>query len=212
MVKSDITFGVGFLWKYRTTKIITRILHFTWRYGIPYFTYRSGLTFNGSRTGAYLVGKTSGMSSNSDLLLTGLKKFIDDKLEVEYLAGGTIFYQQDENINACTVGGISVPGFFSLAASVSPATVAEERRERQVNSAYGRLALSWNKLIYVDVTGRNDWSSTLAGPGVAKSSRSYFYPSVSSSFIISELIGESSKNWLDLLKVRGSWDTGKRPC
>lgn len=180
--------------------------------GIPYFTYRSGLTFNGSRTGAYLVGKTSGMSSNSDLLLTGLKKFVDDKLEVEYLAGGTIFYQQDENINACTVGGISVPGFFSLAASVSPATVAEERREQQVNSAYGRIALSWNKLIYVDVTGRNDWSSTLAGPGVSKSSRSYFYPSVSGSFIVSELLGESSKDWLDLLKVRGSWTQAKDPA
>ncbi len=180
--------------------------------GIPYFTYRSGLTFNGALTGAYLVGKTSGMSSNSDLLLTGMKKFVDDKLEVEYLAGGTIFYQEDENINACTVGGISVPGFFSLAASVSPATVAEERRTQQVNSAYGRLALSWNKLIYVDVTGRNDWSSTLAGPGVDKSSRSYFYPSISGSFIVSELFGESSKQWLDLLKVRGSWTQAKDPA
>ncbi len=180
--------------------------------GIPYFTYRSGLTFNGSRTGAYLVGKTSGMSSNSDLLLTGIKKFVDDKLEVEYLAGGTIFYQKDENINACTVGGISVPGFFSLAASVNPATVAEERRSQQVNSAYGRLALSWNKLVYVDVTGRNDWSSTLAGPGVDKSSRSYFYPSVSGSFIVSELIGESSKEWLDLFKIRGSWTQAKDPA
>lgn len=180
--------------------------------GIPYFTYRSGLTFNGQYTGAYLVGKTSGLSTNSDVLLTGMKKFIDDKLEIEYLAGGTIFYQKDENINASTVGGISVPGFFSLAASVSPATVAEERREQQVNSAYGRLALSWNKLIYVDVTGRNDWSSTLAGPGVDKSNMSYFYPSVSGSFIVSELLGEPSKDWLDLLKVRGSWTQAKDPA
>ncbi len=179
---------------------------------IPYFTYRSGLTFNGSLTGAYLVGKTSGLSTNSDFLLTGMKKFVDDKLEVEYLAGGTIFYQEDENINAATVGGISVPGFFSLAASVSPATVAEERRTQQVNSAYGRLALSWNKLIYLDVTGRNDWSSTLAGPGVDKSSRSYFYPSVSGSFIVSELLGESPKRWLDLFKIRGSWTQAKDPA
>ncbi|WP_166961537.1 SusC/RagA family TonB-linked outer membrane protein [Yeosuana marina] len=180
--------------------------------GLPYFTYRSGLTFNGSRTGAYLVGKTTGFSSNSDLLLTGLTKFVDDKLELEYLAGGTIFYQKDENINATTVGGISVPGFFSLAASVNPATVAEERRARQVNSAFGRIALSWNKLIYLDITGRNDWSSTLAGPGIPASKKSYFYPSISSSFIVSELLNESTKSWLDLFKVRGSWSQSKNPA
>lgn len=180
--------------------------------GLPYFTYRSGLTFNGSRTGAYLVGKTTGFSINSDLLFTGMQKFVDDKLEVEYLAGGTIFYQESANINATTVGGISVPGFFSLAASVNPATVAEERREQQVNSAFGRLALSWNKLIYLDITGRNDWSSTLAGPGVPSSKKSYFYPSISSSFVVSELLNESTKDWLDLLKVRGSWAQSKKPA
>lgn len=180
--------------------------------GIPYFTYRSGLTFNGARTGAYLVGKTTGFSINNDLLFTGNKKFVDDKFEVEYLVGGTIFYRKDENMNAVTVGGISSPGFFSLAASVSPATVAEERREQQVNSAYGRLALSWNKLIYVEATGRNDWSSTLAGPGVPDSKRSYFYPSVSGSFIVSELLKDSTSDWMDLLKVRGSWTQSKEPA
>ncbi len=180
--------------------------------GLPYFTYRSGLTFNGTNTGAYLVGKTTGYSTNSDLLFTGMTKFVDDKLEVEYLAGGTIFYQKDENINGTTVGGLSVPGFFSLAASVSPATVAEERRAQQVNSAFGRLALSWNKLIYLDITGRNDWSSTLAGSGVSASNKHYFYPSISGSFIVSELLNESTNNWLDLLKVRGSWTQAKDPA
>ncbi|WP_428741697.1 SusC/RagA family TonB-linked outer membrane protein [Tenacibaculum sp.] len=180
--------------------------------GLPYFTYRSGLTFNGGRTGAYLVGKTTGYSSNSDLLFTGAKKFVNDKLEMDYLVGGTIFYQKDENINATTVGGISVPGFFSLAASVNPATVAEERRSQQVNSAFGRLAFSWDKLIYLDITGRNDWSSTLAGPDVAKSRRHYFYPSVSTSFVVSELLPEATKNWIDLLKVRGSWTQAKDPA
>lgn len=180
--------------------------------GLPYFTYRSGLTFNGALTGAYLVGKTTGLSSNTDLLFTGNKKFVNDKLEFEYLAGGTVYYQKDENINATTVGGISVPGFFSLAASVSPATVAEERRAQQVNSAYGRLGLAWNKLVYLDITGRNDWSSTLAGPGVSKSSRSYFYPSVSGSLIVSEFMKESTNTWLDLLKLRGSWTRSKKPA
>ena len=180
--------------------------------GLPYFTYRSGLTFNGATTGAYLIGKTTGFSSNSDLLLTGMTKFVDDKLEIEYLAGGTIFYQKDENLNGTTVGGLSVPGFFSLSASNSPATVAEERRAQQVNSAFGRLAISWDKLLYLDITGRNDWSSTLSGPGVSASKKHYFYPSISGSFVVSELLKESTKNWLDLLKIRGSWTQAKDPA
>ena len=169
-------------------------------------------TWNGTRTGAYLTGKTQGFSINSDLLLTGNKSFLDDKLGVEYLVGGTIFYQRNDNMNAETVGGISIPGFFSLNASVNPAAVAESTSKRQVNSAYGRLALSWDNLVYIEATGRNDWSSTLAGPGVPDSKRSYFYPSVSGSFIVSELLPESTKDWLDLLKVRSSWTQSKAPA
>lgn len=168
-------------------------------------------TWNGTKTGAYMTGKNQGFSINSDFLLTGDKSFLD-KFDVEYLAGGTIFYKRDGNLNAETVGGISVPGFFSLNASVNPAAVGESTYTQQVNSLYGRLALSWNKLIYVEATGRNDWSSTLAGPEVPKSDMSYFYPSVSGSFIISELLPRSTKNWLDLLKVRNSWTQSKTPA
>lgn len=172
--------------------------------GIPGNPY----TWNGSRTGAYLTGKTQGFSINSDFLLTGNKTFLDN-FDAEYLAGGTIFYDRNDNINAQTVGGISIPGYFSLAASVNPASVAENTTKRQVNSLFGRLALSWNKLIYLDLTVRNDWVSMLANPNVPKADRSYFYPSVSGSFVASELLPESTKDWLDLLKFRGSWTDAK---
>ncbi|WP_162497560.1 SusC/RagA family TonB-linked outer membrane protein [Aureibaculum marinum] len=168
-------------------------------------------TWNGSRTGAYVTGKSQGFSINNDLLLTGDQKLVDDKLELEYLVGGTIFYERNDNITAQTVGGISVPGFFSLNASVNPAAVGETTLARQVNSAYGRLALAWDRLIYLDITGRNDWSSTLAGPDVPDSKRSYFYPSFSGSFVVSELL-PSTRNWLDLLKVRSSWTRSKKPA
>ncbi|MCY1719124.1 SusC/RagA family TonB-linked outer membrane protein [Prolixibacteraceae bacterium Z1-6] len=172
--------------------------------GVPGNPY----TWNGSRTGAYLTGKTQGFSINSDMLLTGNKSFLE-KFDVEYLAGGTIFYDRNDNINAKTVGGISIPGYFSLNASVNPATVAESTVARQVNSLYGRMAFSWNKLIYLDLTGRNDWVSMLANPNVDESDRSYFYPSVSGSFVVSELLPESTQDWLDLLKLRGSWTRAK---
>jgi len=165
----------------------------------------NGSTWNGTLTGGYNVGQTQGFSINSDLLLTGNKSF--GKFNMEYLAGGTIYYNKSDNMNANTVGGISVPGFFSLKASVNPAAVNENLYRMQVNSLYGRMGFSWNKLIYVEATGRNDWSSTLPAD-----TRSYFYPSIAGSFVISELLPESTKNWLDLLKVRSSWTMSKTPA
>jgi len=160
-------------------------------------------TWNGYMTGGYNIGLTQGMSMNNDLLFTGDRSF--NKINVEYLAGGTIFYKRDDNMNANTVAGISVPGFYSLSASVDPAYVAQSTYGQQVNSLYGRLAVSWNKLIYLEATGRNDWSSTMP-----TDTRSYFYPSIAASFVISELL-PGTKSWLDLLKVRGSWTVSKTP-
>jgi hypothetical protein len=50
---------------------------------------------------------------------------------------------------------------------------SEDRYEKQINSVYGNLEMNWDNFIYLQVTGRNDWSSTLPS-----SKNSYFYPSV----------------------------------
>lgn len=203
---------------------VTKWLKATVRSGLDFFTDRGELrvakgsylqtgntgvpgnqyTWNGLRTGAYVTGQTQGWSVNTDFLLTGEKEIA--KFNIEYLAGGTVFYKEDKTIYGSTQGGISVPGFYSLKASVNPATVEQSTYGQQVNSVYGRLALSWSRLIFIEATGRNDWSSTLP-----KSTRSYFYPSISSSFVASELLPESTKEWIDLLKVRGSWTMSKTP-
>ena len=79
--------------------------------------------------------------------------------------------------------------------------------KKRVNSLYGSLSLSYNNFLYLDVTGRNDWSSTLP-----KNNWSYFYPSVSLSVLLNKFI-DPDASILDLLKIRGSWakvgsDTG----
>lgn len=170
--------------------------------GIPY-------PWNGTQTGAYITGRNQGYSINSDLLLTGNKKFVDNKLDFEYLAGGTIYYRRDDNLSGQTTGGISIPGYYSLNASVNPARVYESTNAEQTNSLYGRLALSWDNLVYLDATARNDWTSRLANPVVDKSDRSYFYPAVSGSFVVSEFFPESVHSWLDMFKVRASWSKAK---
>ncbi|MEQ9219190.1 MAG: SusC/RagA family TonB-linked outer membrane protein [Cyclobacteriaceae bacterium] len=170
--------------------------------GIPY-------PWNGTRTGAYITGRTQGYSINSDFLLAGDKKFVDDKFALEYLAGGTIYYRRDDNLSAQTTGGISIPGYFSLNASVNPARVGETTNAEQANSLFGRFGVSWDEIIYLEATARNDWTSRLANAVVSKSDRSYFYPSVSGSFVISEFLPGSVRTWMDLLKVRSSWTKAK---
>ena len=97
--------------------------------------------------------------------------------------------------------GILVPGIYNLAnAGVAP-TFTNSEFHSAVNSAYGSLITTVNGLLTVEVTGRNDWSSTLP-----KENSSYFYPSVSSSLIVSDLIPAIANNGvLSYLKLRGSW-------
>ena len=140
---------------------------------------------------------------NNDLLLSVDKSFGDFRLEG--LAGGTIYYRQDDGMEARTQGGLTIPAFYSLKASVNPAAVSSVMYKQQVNSLYGRLGFSWKSLLYAEATFRNDWSSTLS-----KATRSYLYPSVSGSFIVSELL--PSYDWLSLWKLRGSWTSSKTPA
>ncbi len=156
-----------------------------------------------SQKGSYNLGLSRGFSINNDLIFTGNHAFGD--FTVDGLAGGSLFYGQDEGIETRTRGGLSIPGFYSLKASVDPVLVASMLYRRQVNSLYGRLGVSWKNFIFAEATLRNDWVSTLP-----ETTRSYSYPSVSGSLILSELL--PSTNWLSLWKLRGSWVTVKNPA
>ncbi len=159
--------------------------------------------WSGQWTGLYATGRRTGYSMNNDMILSGDYTWGDFSLEG--LVGGTIFFSRDETIGASTKGGISIPGYFSLKASVEAPTVSSSVYKQQVNSVYGRLMFAWKKMLFVEGTLRNDWSSTLP-----KDNSSYMYPSVSGSFVISELLKNTS-HWLDLWKVRSSWTVSKTP-
>lgn len=146
--------------------------------------------------GMYSNNLINSFSINNDVIVTANKRI--GGLGIDALAGGTIYYYQTQNTFAATRNGLSIPGFYSLANSVERPDVTATTSKKQVNSLYGQLMLSWKSLVYVDVTGRNDWSSTLP-----KDTRSYFYPSVGTSFVLSELWHMPA--WLDFWKIRGSW-------
>lgn len=96
------------------------------------------------------------------------------------------------------VDGLIIPDLYSVSnASVTP-TTDTELRETEHNSIYGRLSVGYKDYLFVETTGRNDWSSTLP-----EENRSYFYPSVSTSFLFSEFMNIDPKTLFG--KVRASW-------
>ncbi len=159
-----------------------------------------GQVWGESKLGSYNLGLGRGYSFNNDFILTGAKTF--GKFTVDAFAGGTIYTRQDEGTDSRTQGGLSIPGFYSLKASVLPAYVVSSLYKQQTNSLFGQVALSWNKLIYVDGTYRRDWCSTLS-----ETNRAFDYPSVAASFIASELLPKTK--WLSLWKLRASWTTAR---
>lgn len=155
-----------------------------------------------SKKGSYSVGIGRGYSLNSEFLISADKKFKD--FNVSGFVGGTLYYTQDEGMEAFTQGGLSIPGFYSLRASVNPIKVDSRIYRQQVNSLYAQVALSWKNILYADGTVRNDWSSTMPA-----SRSSYMYPSASLSFVASELLPKME--WLSFWKLRASWATSKTP-
>ncbi len=153
------------------------------------------------KNGYFEIERDGGLSMNHDLMLTANHKFGD--FSVEGIAGGTLYYYQDDMLQSQTAGGLTIPGYYSLKASVNKATTSSNYKRKQVNSLYGRFSASWKSTLYLDVTARNDWSSTLPSE-----TRSYFYPSLSGSAILSEFI--HLPQWMSFWKVRGSWTQTKK--
>ncbi|NLR79695.1 SusC/RagA family TonB-linked outer membrane protein [Chitinophaga eiseniae] len=153
--------------------------------------------------GLYNINNTWGWSINNDAILSYSKKLGD--WNVEGMAGGTIYYFVNEGLIATTKNGLVSPTYFSLNGSVEAPTFSPSYKSKQVNSLFGRAAISWRNIVFLDATGRNDWNSTQP-----KASRSYFYPSIGSSVVLSEIFKMPA--FTDMWKIRGSWATFKTPA
>lgn len=154
-----------------------------------------------NKNGYYAYNTVNGSSFNNDLIIKGDFKIKD--FGIDAIAGLSSSWWKNKQLQASTQGGLSVPGYYSLDASVEKPNVYTATREKALYGAYFKLGLSWKEGVYVDVTGRNDWSSTLPS-----SSRSYFYPSVAGSVLPTAFYNPIS-NVLDFWKLRASWTQSK---
>ena len=186
---------------------ITSWLKLSLRSGADMYTEKSetkapvgSVTGKGEKKGYYSVYQKRGFSTNNDIMLTAEHKFGD--ISVDGFVGGNIYYYQNDNLSSNTAGGLIIPGYYSLKASVDPAETSKTYNSKQTNSIYGKIGLAYKSAVFVEATGRNDWSSTLP-----EETRSYFYPAVSGSVVLSEFI--KMPKVIDFWKIRGSWTTTK---
>lgn len=184
---------------------ITGWLRATGRVGSDTYSSKSEnktpLNVRNSQTGGFATYSYRGYGVTGDVLLVADKKLGDFSVG-GILGAGMTFYQKDR-LWASTNGGLTIPGFYSLKASKDLPGISNDTYRKQTNSLYGKAEVSWKSTLFAEVTGRNDWVSTLA-----KSERSYFYPSVSGSIILSELFDMPEP--VSFLKARSSWTMTKK--
>jgi|AntRauTorckE5430_2_1112549.scaffolds.fasta_scaffold00497_4 TonB-linked SusC/RagA family outer membrane protein len=134
--------------------------------------------------------------NNFDLFLNANKYLgTGDKINLSGMIGTNLRRSNRTSIFAETNGGLVVPGLYALGNSVSGIeSPTETASPIDVNGFYARGTIGFSNMLYLDLTARQDYSSTLPSGG-----NGYFYPSASLSFIFSEVINSS---FIDFGKVR----------
>lgn len=152
------------------------------------------------KKGRYSLTDGRSSSVNGDFIV--IAEYSTREFSIDGLVGTSLQFIETNSHKSSTKGGLSIPNFYSLASGKDGVTSEAEISKYLTNSVYGKIGASWKGFIFVEATGRNDWSSTLE-----KAERSYFYPSLGGSFLPSEIVPlpEIVSFW----KLRGSWSTSK---
>ena len=166
--------------------------------GDTYTTRRSSITPFG--TGYNPLGTQSEQEFRITEINTDFLFLADGQLTptigASFDFGGNLLYREDERLTLAGSGGFNIPDLEVVTNQANPRT-GYGFSEKQINSLYGRAEFSYDEVLYLTVTGRNDWSSTLPAENNA-----YFYPSLSASFVFSDAFTVPS--WLSFGKVRAS--------
>lgn len=149
---------------------------------------------DGTYRGSFNLNQSVGTDINADFLVGGNREF--GKFSVDASFGGNTLRRKDHNLNQ-SASNFSGPDLYSIPNGTVKNQSFGFSRSR-INSLYGLAEFGWNGMVYLNFTGRNDWFSVLNPDYNSK-----FYPSVSGSFIFSELL--KNLTWLTYGKLRGSW-------
>lgn len=188
-----------FIGSFSTRYNITESLYARARLGIDYFNFDAynieptGLAFN--NRGSMTTDQNVNSETNAEALI-GYNKTLN-KFSFNILAGGNQMHNKVQGINI-TSGQFNVPFQYFIGNGSAQATTINFR-EYGINSLFASADLGFNNYLYLTLTGREDWFSTLS-----IDNNHLFYPSVGLSYVVSEA-WKTKPGWLSFAKVRGSW-------
>jgi TonB-linked SusC/RagA family outer membrane protein len=137
--------------------------------------------FGGRRTPSYAAGKYQNREFNYEFLAQYDKNWKDLSLNANL--GGNLFKRRYTEVYGSTAGGLVSPGYYSLAASVDRPVIGSYLQRKELRSIYAMTSLGYKNTYFLDASIRNDNSSALP-----VNNNSYWYPSVSGSFVFSEIV------------------------
>jgi outer membrane receptor protein involved in Fe transport len=162
------------------------------------FSLREGIPVQSVETSYYGETERRFQETNLEARLNYNKAF--GRISLNATLGGNRMRQLQRRTTAQTTGGIALDGFFNISNSAGSPVIETNERNWGINSVFGVASIGFDNWLYMDVTARNDWSSTLPADA-----NSYFYPSVSVSAVLSELPFLSGNSVLSFAKIRASY-------
>ncbi|RKD92024.1 SusC/RagA family TonB-linked outer membrane protein [Mangrovibacterium diazotrophicum] len=150
-----------------------------------------------STTGAFSYTESQEQETNADFLLM-FKKDLTDKINLNASLGGNHMYSTNRG-HSVSGSQFRIPDGPPLSAASVVTAGFTPLEEKEINSLYGTVSFAYDRWFYLDLSARNDWSSTLP-----ETNWSYFYPSASASILINDLL-EIENSVLSYSKVRASW-------
>lgn len=148
--------------------------------------------------GRYTVGQGNSQLLAGDFLMS-YNREINKNWNFNVNLGGDARRTNGTYVSASTGTMMIVPNFFTISNTSLPVTVYSPESSIETHSLYAFGHLGFKNALFLDITGRNDWSSTLPAE-----SRSYFYPSVGMSAVLSDLFPVVHKVF-SFAKIRASW-------
>ena len=157
--------------------------------------------FAHSKYGYYGHAKVNDRSLYGDLMANINKSF--ETFSIGANVGGS--FSRTKYDNEGHQGGLKAPSNIFTPNAIDYSEVTNDNRpiydlhKHAVNSLFANVELGWKSILYLTLTGRNDWDSALDGT----SNESFFYPSVGMSAVISQMT--EMPKFINYLKVRASW-------
>ena len=152
-------------------------------------------TYTIADRGKYYVSNSNNSEMNNDFLLNYNHNITPD-FSLNVSGGGNMLIQKSYYLNTDN-GDLLKPDLFTVA-NASALIANEGGATKKLNSLYAFATLGYKNYLFLDITGRNDWSSTLPS-----TSWSYFYPSVGLTWVASDMI-KSLPGWFTFAKLRAS--------